>query len=96
MDGGKNDQQLRLSKSVFFQKFSSYDISQTETDIEDCSRENVQDMKENIISKYRCDPTMEGGVIAIRFSTINMSSLEPLYKLSKPPKYLSFITYWLF
>jgi hypothetical protein len=25
-----------------------------------------------------------------------MSSLEPLYKLSKPPKYLSFITNWLF
>jgi hypothetical protein len=25
-----------------------------------------------------------------------MSSLQPLSKLSKPPKYLSFITYWLF
>ena len=55
--------------------------------------ENVQHMEINNISKYRSDPTVKGGVIAIGVSAINMSSLQPF---SKPPQYLSFITYWLF
>jgi hypothetical protein len=93
VDGGENSWRLRLFRSVFFQKFSSRNISQTETDIEDPSSENVQDMEEKNISKYCFDPTMEGRVIAVGVSAINMSSLQPLSKLSKPPKYLSFITY---
>jgi hypothetical protein len=51
-------------------------------DIQDPSSENVHYMEENNISEYRSDPTVEGGVIAIGFSTINMSSLQPLPKLS--------------
>ena len=43
--------------------------------LEDPFSENVQDMKENNISKYYFDPMVEGGVIAIRVSVINMSSL---------------------
>jgi hypothetical protein len=39
-------------------------------------------MEEKNISKYRFDPTMEGGVIAVGCSAINMSSLQPLSKLS--------------
>jgi hypothetical protein len=38
-------------------------------------------MDENNISEYRSDPTVEGGVIAIGCSAINMS-LQPLSKLS--------------
>jgi len=68
-------------------------MCQTETDVEDPSSENVQDMEENNISKYRSDPTVEGGFIVIEVYAINMSSLQPLSKLSKPPKYLSFITH---
>ena len=49
-----------------------------ETDIENPSGENVHDMDENNISKYRSDPTVEGRVIAIGYSAINMSSLQPL------------------
>jgi phosphoenolpyruvate carboxylase len=52
------------------------------TDIEDPSGENVHDMKENNIFEYRSDPTMEVGVIAVGVTTINMSSLQPLSKLS--------------
>ena len=96
VDGGKNYRRLRLSRSIFSQNFSSWDISQTRTDIEDLSSENIQDMEENNTSKYHLNPTMEGGVITVGVSTINMSFLQPLSKLSKPPKYLSFITYGLF
>jgi len=62
--------------------FSSLDISQMGTDIENPSSENVHDMDENNISEYRSDPTVEGGVIAVGCSAINMSSLQPLSKLS--------------
>ena len=82
--GGENSQQRRLSKSVFPQKFISYNISQTGIDIEDSSGDNgdnVHYMEENNISEYRSNPMMEGGVIAVRFSAINMSSLQPLSKL---------------
>jgi hypothetical protein len=75
VDGGENSWQLRLFRSVFFQKFSCRNISQTKTDIEDRYSENVQDMEEKNISKYCSDPTMEGGVIAVGVSAINMSSL---------------------
>jgi hypothetical protein len=53
-----------------------------ETDIENPSGENVHDMDENNIFKYHSDPTVEGGVIAVGCSAINISSLQPLYKLS--------------
>jgi hypothetical protein len=60
------------------------------TNIENPSGENVHDMDENNIFEYRSDPTVEGGVIAVRCSAINMSSLQPLSKLSltlaSPPK----------
>jgi len=79
---GEHIQQRRLSRSVFSQIFSSLDISQTGTDIENPSSENVHDMDENNISEYRSDQTVEGGVIAVGCSAINMSSLEPLSKLS--------------
>jgi hypothetical protein len=62
MDGGENGWRLRLSKSVFSQKRFSYDVSQTGTYIDDPSNENVHDMEENNISKYRSHPTVEGGV----------------------------------
>jgi len=62
---GENRQQRRLSKSVFSQIFSSLDISQTGTDIENPYGDNVYDMDENNIPEYRADPTVEGGVIAI-------------------------------
>jgi hypothetical protein len=62
---GENRQQRRLSKSVFSQIFSSFDISQTGTDIENPYGDNVHDMDENNIPEYRVDPTVEGGVIAI-------------------------------
>jgi hypothetical protein len=39
-------------------------------------------MDENNISEYRTDPTVKGGVIAVGWSAINMSSLQPLSKLS--------------
>jgi hypothetical protein len=79
---GENRQQRRLSRSVFSQILSSLDISQTGTDIENPSGANVHDMDENNISEYHSDPTVEGGVIAVRCSVINMSSLQPLSKLS--------------
>ena len=75
MDEGENRQERRLSRSVFSQMFSSLDISQMGTDIENPSSENVHDMDENNISEYRSDPTVEGGVIAVGCSAINMSSL---------------------
>ena len=76
-NGGRrrNGRLLRLFKSVFSQIFFSYDISQTGTDIKDPSGENVQDMEENNISKYRFDPTVKGEVIAVEFSAINISFL---------------------
>jgi len=87
---GERRQQKRLSISVFSQIFSSFNISQTETDIENLSNENVHDMDENNIFEYHSDPTVKGGVIAVRCSAINMSSLQPLSKLSltlaSPPK----------
>jgi len=79
---GENRQQRRLSRSVFSQIFSSLDISQTETHIANPSGENVHDMDENNISKYHSDPMVESGVIAVACSAINMSSLQPLSKLS--------------
>jgi hypothetical protein len=39
-------------------------------------------MEENNISKYCSNPTVKGGVIAVEFSAINMSSLQPLFQLS--------------
>jgi len=80
--GGENCRQRKLSRRVFSQKFSSRDISQTGTDIEDPSGDNVHDMEENNISKYRFDPTVEDEVIVVGFFAINMSSLQPLSKLS--------------
>jgi hypothetical protein len=77
-----NRQQRRLSRCVFFHIFTSLDISQTGTDIENPSSENVHDMDENNLSKYRSDLTMKGGVIAVGCSAINMSSLRSLSKLS--------------
>jgi hypothetical protein len=62
---GENRQQRRLSRSIFSQIFSSLDISQTGTDIENPYGENVHDMDENNISEYRADPTVESGVIAV-------------------------------
>jgi hypothetical protein len=52
------------------------------TDIENPSGENVHNMDENNITEYRSDPTMEGGIIAVGCSAINMSSLQSLSKLS--------------
>ena len=82
MTRGENNRRRRLSKSVFLQTISSRDTSQTGIDIENPSSENVHDMEENNISEYRSDPMMEGGVIAVGFSAINMSSFQPLSKLS--------------
>jgi hypothetical protein len=62
---GENRQQRRLSRSVFSQIFSSLDISQTGTDIENPYGEKVHDMDENNIPEYHADPTVEGGVIAV-------------------------------
>jgi hypothetical protein len=67
-----------------------------EIKIEDPFNDNVQDMKENSISKCCCNLKVEGGVIAVDVYAIYMSSPQPISKLSKPPKYLFFITYWLF
>ena len=50
--------------------------------IENPYGKNVHDMDENNISEYRADPTVKGGVIAVGWSAINMSSLQPLSKLS--------------
>jgi hypothetical protein len=65
-------------------------MSQTGTDIENPSGDNVHDMVENNISKYRSDSMVEGRVIAAGCSAINMSSLQPLSKLfltlASPPK----------
>jgi len=72
---GENSRWRRLSRSVFFQKYSFGDISQTGSDIKDPSSKTIHDMEENNISKYRSDPTMKGGVIAVAFSAINMSFL---------------------
>jgi len=82
VDEGENRQQRRLSRSVFSQIFSSLDISQMGIDIENPSGDNVHDMNENNISKYCYEPTVKGGVIAVGCSAINMSSLQPLSKLS--------------
>jgi len=59
MVGGENCRQRKLSRSVFSKKFSSCDNSQTGTNIEDPSGDNVHDMEENNISKYRFDSTVE-------------------------------------
>jgi hypothetical protein len=87
---GESRQQRRLSRSVFSQILSSLNISQMGTNIENPSNANVHDMDENNIFEYRFDPTVEGGVIAVGCSAINMSSLQPLSKLSltlaSPPK----------
>ena len=62
---GENRQQRRLSRSVFSQIFSSLDISQTRTDIENPYNDNVHDMDENNIPEYHADPMVEGGVIDV-------------------------------
>jgi hypothetical protein len=79
---GENRQQRKLSRSIFSHIFSSLDISQTGTDIENPSGDNVHDIDENNISEYCSDPTMEGEVIVVGCYVINMSSLQPLSKLS--------------
>jgi hypothetical protein len=79
---GENSQRRRLSRSLFSQNFYSCNISQTGTDKEDPSGKTVHDMEENNISKYFSNPTIEGGVIAVGFSAINTSSLQPLSQLS--------------
>ena len=90
MAEGENRQQRRLSRSVFSQIYSSLSISQTGTDIENPYGDNVHNMDENNISEYCADPTVEDGVIAVGWSAINISSLQPLSKLSltlaSPPK----------
>jgi hypothetical protein len=87
---GESRQQRRLSRSVFSQILSSLNISQMGTNIENPSGANVHDMDENNIFEYRSDPTVEGRVIAVGCSAINMSSLRPLSELSltlaSPPK----------
>jgi len=45
------------------------------TDIQDPSNENAHNMEENNISKYGSNPTVDGGVIAVGITVINMSSL---------------------
>ena len=50
------------------------------TDIEDPISENIHYMEENNIYEYCSNPTVEGGVIVIEFSAINISSLQPLSK----------------
>ena len=82
MAEGENRQQRRLSRSVFSQIYSSHSISQTGTDIENPYGDNVHNMDENNISEYHVDPTVESGVIAVGWSAINISSLQPLSKLS--------------
>jgi hypothetical protein len=62
---GENRQQRKLSRSVFSQIVSSLGISQTGTDIENPYGDNVHDMDENNIPKYRADPTVKDGVIAV-------------------------------
>jgi hypothetical protein len=79
---GEISRRRRLSRSVFSHKCSSRNISQTETAIETPSSENVHDIEENNIFEYHSNPMVEGGVIAVGFSAINMSSLQPLFKLS--------------
>jgi hypothetical protein len=51
VDGGENSQRKRLSRSAF----SSCDISQTRTDIEHPSGDNVHDMEQNNVSQYHLD-----------------------------------------
>jgi len=82
MVGGENCRQRKLSRSVFSKKLSFCDNSQTGTDIEDPSGDNVHGMEENNISKYRFDLMVEDGVITVVFFAINMSFLQPLSKLS--------------
>jgi len=48
-----------------------------ETNVEDLSGENVQDMEEDNISKYRSDPTMEGGFIVVEVYVCLLSNLSP-------------------
>jgi hypothetical protein len=79
---GENRQQRRLSRCVFSLIFSSLDIAQTRIDIENPSGENVHDTDGNNISEYCSDPMVEGGVIAVGCSAINMFSLRSLSKLS--------------
>jgi hypothetical protein len=62
---GENRQQRRLSRSVFSHIFSSLGISPTGPDIANPYGDNVQDMDENNISKYRADPMVEGAVLAV-------------------------------
>jgi len=87
VEGGQNGWRLRLSRNVFSQKFSSCDISQTGIAIEDPFGYNVQDIDANNISKFHSDLTVKGGVIAVRISAINISSLCLLSSLV--PSFLS-------
>ena len=65
MAEGENRQQRRLSRSVFSQIYSSLNISQTWTDIENPYGDNVHNMDENNISEYRANPMVEDGVITV-------------------------------
>jgi hypothetical protein len=51
-------------------------MCRTETNVEDLSGENVQDMEEDNISKYRSDPTMEGGFIVVEVYVCLLSNLS--------------------
>jgi hypothetical protein len=62
---GENRQQRSIVQKCISQIFSSLDISQTGTDIENPYGDNVHDMDENNIPEYRADPMVEGGVIAV-------------------------------
>jgi hypothetical protein len=61
----KTDSKEDYPEVYFSQIFSSLDISQTGTDIENPYGDNVHDMDENNIPEYRANPTVEGGVIAV-------------------------------
>ena len=61
----KTDSKEDYPEVYFSQIFSSLDISQTETDIENPYGDNVHDMDENNIPEYHADPTVEGGFIAV-------------------------------
>jgi len=78
---------IETVQKCIFSEVSYCDISQTGTAIEDPSSYNVQDIDANNISKYHSDPTVEGGVIGVRISAINISSLCLLSSLV--PSFLS-------
>ena len=82
MAEGETDNKEDYQEVYFSQIYSSLSISQTGNDIENPYGDNVHNMDENNISEYRADPTVEDGAIALGWSAINISSLQPLSKLS--------------